>query len=85
MNSPCVRCGAPSLVFRLNLHKMPGNRLGHLCLEVNACAQDFVACLILWRDLFQGHRRIVEHSQFEIPARSKDMPLPIGFQKIGDS
>ena len=30
-------------------------------------------------------RRIVEHSQLEIAARSKDMPLPIGFQGIGDS
>ena len=36
-------------------------------------------------DLFQDHCRIVEHSQLEIAARSKDMPLPIGFQGMGDS
>ena len=41
--------------------------------------------LILWRDLFQDQRRIVEHSQLEIAARRKDMPLPITFQGIGDS
>ena len=53
--------------------------------EVDACAEDLIAVLILWRDLFQDERRIVEHSQLEIAARSKDMPLPIGFQGIGAS
>ena len=47
--------------------------------------QDLVEGLILWGDLFQDHRRIVEHTQFEIAARSKDMSLPIGFQGIGES
>jgi hypothetical protein len=37
------------------------------------------------RNLFKDHRRIVEHPQFEIATRSKDMLLPIGFQGIGDS
>ena len=58
--------------------------LGHH-VEVHTCAEDFVAVLILWRDLFQDHRRIVEHSQLEVAARSKDMSLPIGFQGIGAS
>ena len=37
------------------------------------------------RDLLENQRRIVEHSQFKIPAGSKDMPLPVGSQGIGAS
>ena len=46
---------------------------------------DFVARLILWRNLFKDHRGIVDHSQLQIPTASKDMPLPIAVQGIGDS
>jgi hypothetical protein len=44
--------------------------LGHH-VEVHTCAQDFVAVLILWRNLFKDHRRIVEHSQLGISAARK--------------
>jgi hypothetical protein len=40
--------------------------------------------LVLRRNLFKSQRSIVEHSRFEIAARSKDMPLPIGLQGVGD-
>ena len=33
----------------------------------------------------ESQRSIVEHFQFEIAARSKDMPLPIDLQGVGDS
>ena len=49
----------------------------------HAGAKDLVAVLVLRRDLFQDHCRVIEHSQFKIAARCKDMPLPIGFQGTG--
>jgi hypothetical protein len=45
----------------------------------------FLAVLVLGLDLFKNQRRIVEHPKLQIPARSKDMPLPIGIQGIGAS
>ena len=41
--------------------------------------------LSLGRNLFAHQRRSIKHSQLEIATRSKDMPLPISFQGIGDS
>ena len=80
----------PGLVFWLNLYEMAGNRCGHVpflgCdVEVNTRSLGLRSGLVLGRNLFQDQRRIVEHSQLEIAARRKDMPLPIGFQGIGDS
>jgi hypothetical protein len=80
----------PASGLRLNLHKVAGNRCDHVSLpgchvNANTRAQDLVARLILRRDLLQDQRRIVEHPKFQIPARSKDMPLPIGIQGIGAS
>jgi hypothetical protein len=46
---------------------------------------DLVAGLVLRRNLFQDHCRIIEHSQFKIAARSKDVPLPVTTQGIEDS
>ena len=89
--SKCIgETDPPGCVLRLNLHKVAGNRCGHVPLpgchvNANASAQNLVARLILRRNLFQDHCRIVEHSQLEIAARCKDMPLPIGFQGIGAS
>ena len=37
--------------------------------------------VILRRNLFEGHRRIFEHSRFNVAARSKDMTLPFGSQR----
>jgi hypothetical protein len=79
----------PGLGFRLTFRKVAGNRRDHIPLlgrhvDANTRVQDLVARLILWRDLFQDHRRSIEHSQFEIATRRKDMPLPIGLQGIGD-
>jgi NAD(P)-dependent dehydrogenase (short-subunit alcohol dehydrogenase family) len=48
-------------------------------------AEDLVAGLFFGRNLFEDLCRSIEHSQFEIATRGKDMPLPIGFQGIGDS
>ena len=69
---------------------MAGNRCGHVPflgrhVEVDARTQDFVAILVLGRKFFEDQRRGIEHSQLEIATRSKDMPLPIGFQGIGAS
>ena len=56
--------------------------MSHGChVEVNPRPEDLVARPILWRDLFERLRRIVEHSQLKIATRSKDMLLPIGFKK----
>ena len=73
-----------------NFYQMAGNRRGNVpfpgChVEVNACAQDFGASLVVGLDLFEREGSIVEHSKLKIPAASKDVPLPIGFQGIGDS
>ena len=51
----------------------------------NAHPKNLAARLVLRRDLLKSQRSIVEHSQLEIAARSKDMPLPIGVQGIGAS
>ena len=58
--------------------------MAHL-VDANPRAQDLAARLVRQRNLFQDHGRIVEHSQFEVAARSKDMPLPIGLQGVGAS
>jgi hypothetical protein len=57
----------------------------HRHVEVNACAQDFVAVLVFGLNLFEDQRRRVGHSKIKIPTASKDTPLPIAFQGMGDS
>ena len=74
----------PGFVFWFNLYEMTGNCCGHvpfLCRDVqsNTCSKNLGSCLVLGRDLFQNE------SQFEIAARSKNMPLPVTAQGIGDS
>ena len=51
----------------------------------NAHPENPTAGLVPWLDLLKSQRSIVEHSQFKIAARNKDMPLPIGVQGIGAS
>jgi hypothetical protein len=77
----------PACGLRINLYQMAGNGGCHVPLlgrhiNGNACAQDLRARLVLRCDLLKSQRSIVEHSQLKIPTRSKDMPLPIGFQRI---
>ena len=80
----------PGFVFWFNLYEMTGNRCGHVPflrrdVESNTCSKNLGAGLVLGLDLFESQRRIVEHSKLKIAARSKDMPLPVTTQGIGDS
>ena len=80
----------PTGVLGLDFNEVSCHYRGHIPflsgqVDGNARAKDLAARLILLGDLFQSQRSIVEHSQFEIAARRKDMPLPVGFQGIGDS
>ena len=87
--SKCIgETDPPGCVLRLNLHKVAGNRCGHIPLlgrhvDVNTGSQDLVVDLVLGSNLLKDQRRSIEHSQFKIAARCKDMSLPIGSQRIG--
>ena len=93
LGGPASRIGQidpPACFFGLDLHQMTCHRSRHVpflgChLEVNTRLEDLVARLILGLNLFQDLRCLVDHSQLEVAARSKDMLLPIGLQGIGDS
>ena len=53
--------------------------------ESETRSQDLDAGLVRGRNLIECKRRIVQHSQLDIPARDKDAPLPIRVQGIRDS
>jgi hypothetical protein len=56
-SSDCIgETDPPARRFRINLHKVAGNRRGHVPfpgshVEVKACAQDFIAGLVLGLNL----------------------------------
>jgi hypothetical protein len=80
----------PASGLRINLYQVADNRCRRFpflgChVEVSTRPEDFVASLFFELNLFQDLRCLVEHSQLKIPARRKNMPLPIGCQGIGAS
>jgi hypothetical protein len=60
-------------------------RLAQTLSDYHPFAPSFVVVLVLERNLLKEQRRIVKHSKLQMPARSKDMPLPIAFQGIGNA
>jgi hypothetical protein len=74
----------PDRIFRFDLHKVAGNRGGHVPLlschaENNTRSQDLIAVLVLRRNLFKDLRRRVEYSQLKISARNDNVVvIPIG-------
>ena len=91
--------GPPDRIGQLNpptgllwhdLHKMAGKSCSQSPfpgrhVEGETRSQDLDAGLVRGRNLIERKRRIVQHSQLDIPARDKDTPLPIGVQRIRDS
>jgi hypothetical protein len=72
-----------STVGREADRKRVGKRFWSSAWTFSDLAQDLVAVLALWRNLFEHQRRIVEHSQLEIATRSKNVLFPIGIKGIG--